>query len=40
MLAVIAGVLVLMFGWLTWQLAVGRGVEDLIGQSGRPPPPG
>ncbi|HET8601980.1 MAG TPA: sensor histidine kinase [Segeticoccus sp.] len=30
MLMVMAGVLVLMFGWLTWQFAVGSGVDQII----------
>ncbi len=36
MLVVIGGVLVGMFGWLTWQLAVGSGVDDLLLRSGTP----
>jgi signal transduction histidine kinase len=38
MLAVVTGIVLLMFGWLTWQLAVGSGVEAALGHAGRPLP--
>jgi len=38
MLAVVAGVLLLMFGWLTWQFAVGSGLEQSLARDGRPMP--
>jgi signal transduction histidine kinase len=36
MLGVVAVVLVLMFGWLTWQFAVGSGLEQSLARDGRP----
>ncbi len=36
MLGVVAGVLLLMFGWLTWQFAVGSGIEQALSSDGRP----
>ncbi len=36
MLGVVAGVVLLMFGWLTWQFAVGSGVEEAMSHGGRP----
>ncbi|MCU1536702.1 MAG: Histidine kinase, partial [Humibacillus sp.] len=36
MLLVVLGILLLMFGWLTWQLAVGSGVEQALSRDGRP----
>src|SRR6478736_1175141 len=38
MLAVVTGIVLLMFGWLTWQLAVGSGVEEALGHAGKPLP--
>jgi signal transduction histidine kinase len=38
MLAVVTGIVLLMFGWLTWQLAVGSGVEAALGHAGWPLP--
>ena len=35
MLGVVAGVVLLMFGWLTWQFAVGSGVEQVLSRNGR-----
>ena len=35
MLGVIAGVVLLMFGWLTWQFAVGSGVEEAMSHGGQ-----
>lgn len=35
MLGVVAAVLVLMFGWITWQFALGSAVADLVRQLGR-----
>jgi signal transduction histidine kinase len=41
MLLVMAGVLLLMFGWLTWQFAVGSGVEGILESlRGEPEPHG
>ena len=34
MLGVVAGVVLLMFGWLAWQLAVGSGVEEAMSRGG------
>jgi signal transduction histidine kinase len=36
MLGVVAGVVLLMFGWLAWQLAVGSGVEEAMSRGGEP----
>ncbi|HET9632500.1 MAG TPA: histidine kinase, partial [Terrabacter sp.] len=36
MLGVVAGVVLLMFGWLTWQLALGSGIEEVLSRNGRP----
>jgi len=35
MLGVVAGVVLLMFGWLTWQFAVGSGVEEAMSHGGQ-----
>jgi len=36
MLGVVAGVVLLMFGWLAWQLAVGSGVEEAMSRGDEP----
>ncbi|WP_343990515.1 sensor histidine kinase [Terrabacter terrae] len=36
MLGVVIGVVLLMFGWLTWQFAVGSGIEEAMSRGGRP----
>ncbi len=38
MLLLVAAVLVLMFGWITWQFAVGQSIEGLLERDGRPLP--
>jgi signal transduction histidine kinase len=38
MIGVVAGVLLLMFGWITWQFAVGSGIDELLSRDGRPVP--
>ncbi len=38
MIGVVAGVVLLMFGWLTWQYAVGTGIDELLTRDGRPLP--
>src|SRR6478609_3152664 len=35
MLGVVVGVVLLMFGWLTWQFAVGSGVEEAMSHDGQ-----
>ncbi len=36
MLFVVGGVVVVMFTWLTWQFAVGSGLENVLTQNGKP----
>ncbi len=36
MIGVVIGVVLLMFGWLTWQFAVGSGVEEAMSRSDQP----
>ncbi|MEO7447909.1 MAG: histidine kinase [Humibacillus sp.] len=36
MLLVVIGILLLMFGWLTWQFAVGSGIEQALRRDGKP----
>ncbi|MEW1952700.1 histidine kinase [Terrabacter sp. NPDC080008] len=36
MLGVVLGVVLLMFGWLTWQFAVGSGVQEAMSRGGQP----
>ncbi len=38
MLVLVTAVLVLMFGWITWQFAIGKSVEGLLERDGRPLP--
>ena len=38
MLFVVGGVVVVMFAWLTWQFAVGSGLENVLTQNGKPLP--
>lgn len=38
MLMVAGGVVMVMFGWLAWQFAVGSGLENILSSNGRPPP--
>ncbi|MDN5790468.1 MAG: histidine kinase [Micrococcales bacterium] len=37
MLAVVTGVILVMFTWLTWQFATGSGIEKLLEHDGKPP---
>src|SRR6478735_7173264 len=36
MIGVVVGVVLLMFGWLTWQFAVGSGIQEALSRDGRP----
>jgi signal transduction histidine kinase len=36
MVWVVVGIVLLMFGWLTWQFAVGSGVEEAMSHTGEP----
>ncbi|GAA5020071.1 histidine kinase [Terrabacter aeriphilus] len=38
MIGVVIGIVLLMFGWLTWQFAVGSGVEQALSHNGEPLP--
>ncbi|WP_344254490.1 sensor histidine kinase [Terrabacter carboxydivorans] len=37
MIGVVVGIVLLMFGWLTWQFAVGSGIEQALSHNGRMP---
>ncbi|WP_030199127.1 sensor histidine kinase [Terrabacter tumescens] len=37
MIGVVVGIVLLMFGWLTWQFAVGSGIEQALSHDGRMP---
>src|SRR6476469_4093128 len=37
MIGVVVAIVLLMFGWLTWQFAVGSGIEEALSHDGRLP---